>query len=129
MAKKYFGDEDPMNKILKANNQFNLKVTGVYKAFPSNSHMHPAIHGFIQHIEGFCRIMEKKTCAPIGEIIPFSLIYCCRKIIDPTKWKPDFPLFWIDICIRIPMEVKPSAGTALGSSKINRYPSPFPSGL
>ncbi len=42
-AKKYFGNEDPINKVLRANNQFDLKVTGVYKAFPSNSHMHPNI--------------------------------------------------------------------------------------
>jgi len=42
-AKKYFGDEDPMNKMLRANNQFDVKVTGVYKAFPSNSHMHPGV--------------------------------------------------------------------------------------
>jgi putative ABC transport system permease protein len=42
-AKKYFGEEDPMNKVIKVNNQFNVKVTGIYKPFPSNSHMHPEI--------------------------------------------------------------------------------------
>ncbi|MEP7317423.1 MAG: ABC transporter permease [Panacibacter sp.] len=42
-AKKYFGDEDPMNKVLRFNNQIDLKVAGVYKAFPSNAHMHPAM--------------------------------------------------------------------------------------
>ena len=42
-AKKYFGDEDPVNKVLRANNQFDVKVTGVYKAFPSNAHIHPNI--------------------------------------------------------------------------------------
>lgn len=42
-AKKYFGDEDPINKVLRANNQFDVKVTGVYKAFPSNAHMHPNV--------------------------------------------------------------------------------------
>lgn len=41
VAKKYFGNEDPMNKVLRANNQFDVKVTGVYKAFPPNSFMHP----------------------------------------------------------------------------------------
>lgn len=40
-AKKYFGDEDPINKVLRANNQFDVKVTGIYKSFPSNAHMHP----------------------------------------------------------------------------------------
>ncbi|MEP6596486.1 MAG: ABC transporter permease, partial [Ginsengibacter sp.] len=42
-AKKYFGEEDPMNKVIKVNNQFNVKVTGIYKPFPPNSHMHPEI--------------------------------------------------------------------------------------
>lgn len=42
-AKKYFGDEDPINKVLRGNNQFDLKVTGVFKNFPSNAHLHPDI--------------------------------------------------------------------------------------
>ena len=42
-AKRFFGTEDPMNKVLKANNQFDVKVTGIYKGFPANSHMHPAV--------------------------------------------------------------------------------------
>jgi putative ABC transport system permease protein len=42
-AKKYFGDEDPMNKIIRANNQFDVKVTGIYKPFPANAHIHPGI--------------------------------------------------------------------------------------
>lgn len=43
IAKKYFGNEDPMNKMIRMNNRFNLKVTGVFKSFPSNSHIHPEI--------------------------------------------------------------------------------------
>jgi putative ABC transport system permease protein len=42
-ARKYFGYEDPMNKIIRANNQFDVKVTGIYKAFPANSHIHPGM--------------------------------------------------------------------------------------
>ncbi len=42
-AKKYFGDEDPINKVIRANNQFDVKVTGIYKAFPSNAHIHPGM--------------------------------------------------------------------------------------
>jgi putative ABC transport system permease protein len=43
MAKKYFGNEDPMNKVLRANNQFDIKVTGIYEGFPANSHLHPGV--------------------------------------------------------------------------------------
>jgi len=41
MAKKYFGDEDPINKVIRFNSQFDCKVSGIYKEFPSNSHLHP----------------------------------------------------------------------------------------
>jgi putative ABC transport system permease protein len=43
MAKKYFGSEDPMNKMIKMNNRFSLKVTGIYKSLPANAHIHPGI--------------------------------------------------------------------------------------
>lgn len=36
-AKKYFGDEDPIGKILAANNKVNFTVSGVVKDFPKNS--------------------------------------------------------------------------------------------
>ncbi|MEP7171714.1 MAG: ABC transporter permease, partial [Bacteroidota bacterium] len=41
MAKKYFGNEEPMNKILKMSNLYGMKVTGVFKSFPENMHFHP----------------------------------------------------------------------------------------
>ncbi|HEY6503040.1 MAG TPA: ABC transporter permease [Chitinophagaceae bacterium] len=43
VAKKYFGDEDPMNKTIRFNSQYDVKVTGIYKAFPANAHMHPGM--------------------------------------------------------------------------------------
>ena len=42
-AKKYFGEEDPVNKVIRFNSQFDCKVTGVYKAFPANAHLHPGM--------------------------------------------------------------------------------------
>lgn len=42
-AKKYFGDSDPMNKIIRLNNQFDFRVTGVFQALPANSHFHPEV--------------------------------------------------------------------------------------
>ncbi|HLK27058.1 MAG TPA: ABC transporter permease [Puia sp.] len=36
-AKAYFGDADPIGKMMKMDNAQNLKVTGVYKNFPDNS--------------------------------------------------------------------------------------------
>ena len=38
-ARAYFGDADPMNRMIKIDNRFIVKVTGVYKDFPRNSSM------------------------------------------------------------------------------------------
>ncbi len=38
-AQKYFGDEDPMGKILRWNNTQDLEVTGVIEKVPYNSHL------------------------------------------------------------------------------------------
>lgn len=44
IAKKYFGNEDPINKtIILDNTKHEFKVTGVFEPFPPNSHMHPNI--------------------------------------------------------------------------------------
>ncbi len=37
-AKKYFGNEDPIGKILNFDNEIDMKVTGVVKDVPNNSH-------------------------------------------------------------------------------------------
>ena len=37
-AMKYFGEEDPIGKVLKFNNQRDYTVTGVMKNIPDNSH-------------------------------------------------------------------------------------------
>ncbi|CAH0996229.1 hypothetical protein EMA8858_02360 [Emticicia aquatica] len=37
VAKTYFGDTDPMDKIIKVDNKYDVKVTGVYEDLPHNS--------------------------------------------------------------------------------------------
>lgn len=36
-AKAYFGDDDPINKMMKIDNRMDVKVTGVYEDIPLNS--------------------------------------------------------------------------------------------
>ncbi len=40
-ARKFFADGNALGKRLRANNQFDLEVTGVYKDFPLQAHWHP----------------------------------------------------------------------------------------
>src|SRR5215203_4870595 len=40
IAKKYFGNEEPINKLVKLDNNLPCKVGGIFRPFPSNSHIH-----------------------------------------------------------------------------------------
>ncbi|MBL0745005.1 ABC transporter permease [Chryseolinea lacunae] len=39
LAKKYFGDEDPIGKVIRNNGRADYEVTGVFEDLPDNSHM------------------------------------------------------------------------------------------
>lgn len=39
LAKKYFGDDDPVGKIMKNNGSTEYEVTGVFSDLPANTHM------------------------------------------------------------------------------------------
>jgi len=39
IAKKYFGNKNPMGQIINLDKKYNLKVTGVIKDVPSNTHL------------------------------------------------------------------------------------------
>ena len=40
MAEKYFGDEDPIGKVLTTDKTYDYKITGVLENVPGNSHIH-----------------------------------------------------------------------------------------
>ncbi len=40
MAKKYFGDENPLDKVLKFDNRTDYRITAVYRDIPGTSHFH-----------------------------------------------------------------------------------------
>ncbi|HWB93241.1 MAG TPA: ABC transporter permease, partial [Puia sp.] len=41
MAHKYFGDADPINKLIRLDNQINVRISGIFEPLPENSHFHP----------------------------------------------------------------------------------------
>jgi len=50
MANKYFGQEDPIGKVLTLNNNELYKVTGVIAPIPTNSHFHFDLFGSMQSL-------------------------------------------------------------------------------
>lgn len=91
-AKKYFGDEDPMNKVIRANNQFDVKVTGIYKAFPSNSHMHPGMLMSFNTLKDSAVYGEEALRTNWGNNSFFTYILL-PKNYDPQKMIARFPAF------------------------------------
>ncbi|MGZ3950519.1 MAG: ABC transporter permease [Flavisolibacter sp.] len=91
-ARKYFGDEDPINKVLKANNQFDVKVTGVYKAFPSNAHMHPNVLVSFNTLKDSAVYGEKNLQTNWGNNSFFTYIRVPEKY-DVERMKARFPAF------------------------------------
>lgn len=79
-AKKYFGNEDPMNKVLRANNQFDVKVMGVYKEFPANSHLHPGILVSFNTLKD-STVYGAENLRTNWETILSSRIYCFQSIM------------------------------------------------
>jgi putative ABC transport system permease protein len=77
IAKKYFGNEDPMGKILIFNNEYNVTVTGVVKNIPKNSHftfdmllsfetagpwLEKAMEHWLLNIHNYTYLLLQKNC-------------------------------------------------------------------
>ncbi|MGI8952364.1 MAG: ABC transporter permease [Chitinophagaceae bacterium] len=92
MAKKYFGNEDPMNKMIRYNNQFNFKVTGVYKAFPSNSHIHPGMLMSFNTLKDSAIYGEENLRTSWGNNSFFTYLLL-PKNYDANKMVAQFPAF------------------------------------
>jgi putative ABC transport system permease protein len=83
-AKKYFGNEDPINKVIRANNQFDVKVTGIYKPFPSNAHS--AVRNMLVSFNTLKRIpqcmVNQNLRTQLGATIHSSPTLCCQRVTN-----------------------------------------------
>jgi putative ABC transport system permease protein len=77
IAKKYFGNEDPIGKVIKLNNEYNVTVTGVVKNIPANSHfsfnlllpfealgpwLEKAMQHWLLNIHNYTYLLLQKNC-------------------------------------------------------------------
>lgn len=116
-AKKYFGDEDPINKVLRANNQFDVKVTGIYKDFPSNAHLHPNMLVSFNTLKDSAVYGEKNLQTNWGNNSFFTYILL-PKNYNIKNMEARFPAFLDKHMAGQFRTVQPSKGTKLDLQKL-----------
>ena len=117
VAKKYFGNEDPIDKSIRLDNQFNLRVTGVYKAFPANAHLHPGMMISFNTLRDSVVYGEQQLRTNFGNNSFFTYLLL-PKNFNPQRLEAQFPAFLDRVIPQRMSKYKPSQGTALGLQKL-----------
>ena len=118
MAKKYFGNDDPINKVIRQNNTTNYKVTGIYKSFPSNAHVHPEILLSFNTLKDSAVYGDKNLKTNFGNNSFFTYL-----LLPPNypaeKIEAQFPAFIDKHFPTMPnQQLKPSKTTSLSLQKL-----------
>jgi putative ABC transport system permease protein len=120
MAKKYFNGDDPMNKLITLdNNKHQFKITGIYKEFPSNSHLHPQILMSFNTLKDTA-IYGEKPLTTMFNINAFYTYLLFPKNYDTKRIELQLPDF-LDKYVHlrgIPGNVKTSKATKLTFQKL-----------
>ena len=119
IAKKYFGDDDPINKVIRMDNHYNLKVTGIFKSFPDAAHLHPQVMLSFNTLKDSAIYGEQNLLTNWGNNAFFT--YLLFPANYPVKnIEARFPAF-LDKYMREPgssADYKPSRGTKLYLQKL-----------
>ncbi len=86
MSEKYFGSRDPLGKTLTVDGTYQLKVTGVLKNIPKNSHF---IMDFVVPLEAYLFTQGDKISAWRTNI--FRSYILLREDADPGHLESKFP--------------------------------------
>ncbi len=119
IAKKYFGNEDPMNKVIRVNfgDYFDFKVTGIYKDFPANTHFHPEIMLSFNTLNDTAIYGAENLTTNWGNNSFFTYIRLPQNY-DPQKLVARFPDFLDKYMVKQYTTTKPSKATALNLQKL-----------
>ncbi|HVW59911.1 MAG TPA: ABC transporter permease, partial [Puia sp.] len=116
VAERYFGNTDPVNKVIRLNNQFNFKVTGVFKPFPDAAHWHPRMMLSFATLRDTALYGEKALQTNWGNNSFFT--YLLLPPHYPVKSiEARFPAF-LDKYMGNPGDSKPSSWTKLYLQKL-----------
>lgn len=118
MAKKYFGNEEPMNKVIRVNfgNYFDFKVTGIFKPFPGNTHFHPNLILSFNTLNDTLIYGAENLRTNFGNNSFFTYIKLPEKY-NPKKLEAQLPAF-VDKHVETGPKFKASQWTALGLQKL-----------
>lgn len=120
IAHKYFGDEDPINKtIILDNTKHEYKVTGVFKPFPANAHMHPELLMSFSTLNDTAMYGEKQLATNFGNNAFYTYLLL-PKNYDSNKISSRLTAF-LDNDVHFPgapANLKTSKGTALTLQKL-----------
>nr|WP_293837396.1 ABC transporter permease [uncultured Arsenicibacter sp.] len=87
LAKKYFGDRNPMGQLLRLNNRLDLRVTGIISDLPANTHLR---FNFLVSWESVRKDMDM---AHFWSIAGGSLYIVLPEHLNPERISARFPAF------------------------------------
>ncbi|QJB30011.1 ABC transporter permease [Chitinophaga oryzae] len=88
IARKLFGNEDPIGKIVRENHRRVFKVTGVYKDMPSNTHLKPeAMYSYASYLD-MVKPDNPETAWQWDGCLTYLML---RADADPRKLEAKFP--------------------------------------
>jgi len=110
MAKKYFGNENPMGKVLRVNQTTDVKITGIMKDVPLNSHFKP---DFLCSFASFANAVGRQNLERNWGSNNYATYILVPERFDPVSFAALLPAF-IDKYMGLgPAGQRPSQGTQL----------------
>ncbi|HEY1007406.1 MAG TPA: ABC transporter permease, partial [Sphingobacteriaceae bacterium] len=91
-AQKYFGKADPMNRMIRMNNQFDFRVTGVFEALPPNAHFHPEVMLSFNTLRDPAIYGEENLRTNFGNNSFYTYLQLPQGY-DPERLESQFPAF------------------------------------
>ncbi|HEY0432324.1 MAG TPA: ABC transporter permease, partial [Chitinophagaceae bacterium] len=120
IAKKYFGSEDPLNKLIRidaATSYVDFKVTGIFKSFPTNTHIHPDILMSFATLNDTTILGRRNLETGWGNNSFFTYIRLPNGY-NPARLKAGFPAFLDRHMASQYTMTKPHVATSLDLQKI-----------
>ncbi|MBX2927506.1 MAG: ABC transporter permease [Saprospiraceae bacterium] len=114
-AKRIFGQENPVNQVLRVNDLTDLKVTGVFRDFPYNSHFHPDFLASFATMRDTAIYGQEQLETNWGNN-SFSTFLLLPEGYDASKLEAQFPAFLDKVMAGVYSGegmLKPSAMTSL----------------